>query len=206
MKGREMKSRDLPSLGVGWAVGIALAAAFALVGATVAQAQSFEVQYGEPEAPAGGLAGTSCTDVQSEDSLLNAGDVVEYRGDYSISSGASVVINDSDGTQGTFIDGRNAEISESSGVSGLRIAVTGDPINVSGSDGVLSDRVCNSIVASTGISGDAPDQGSAGSSGVLGLSALPDTGGVAVLLYLGMLLVAGAGLVHLRHRTLRGSR
>lgn len=201
-----------------------MAVAFALVWATVAQAQSFEVQYGDPEAPAGGLAGTSCMYVQSEDGLLNVGDVVEYRGDYSISPGASVVIDDSDGTLGTFIDGRNAEISEGSGGDGIKIAVTGDPTNVSGGDGVLSDKVCNSIVASTGIFGDAPGggaegllaglfgdppgqgSGDAGSSGSLGLSVLPDTGGVAVLLYLGMLSVAGGGLLLLRHRSLRGSR
>jgi LPXTG-motif cell wall-anchored protein len=106
--------------------------------------------------------------------------------------------------------------------------VTGDPINVSGGDGALSDRVCNSIVASTGIFGDGPgggtegllaglfgdppgegnagSGGSTGSSGTLGLSVLPDTGGAAVLLYLGMLLVAGGGLIVLRHRALRGSR
>ncbi|MBA4117022.1 MAG: LPXTG cell wall anchor domain-containing protein [Rubrobacter sp.] len=217
-----MKRIGLASSGVGWTAGIALAVAFALVWATVAQAQSFEVQYGDPEAPAGGLAGTSCMYVQSEDGQLNAGDIVEYRGDYSISSGASVVIDDSDDTQGTFIDGRNAEISEGSGADGIKIAVTGDPINVSGGDGVLTNKVCNSIVASTGIVGDAPGggaegllaglfgdppgQGSGGSSGSLGLSVLPDTGGVAVLLYLGMLSVAGGGLVLLRHRSLRGSR
>ena len=220
-----MKRIGIAPSGVGWAAGIALAAAFALVWATVAQAQSFEVQYGEPEAPAGGLAGTSCMYVQSEDGLLNAGDVVEYRGNYSISSGASAVIDDSDGTQGTFIDGRNAEISEGSGGDGIRIAVTGDPINVSGGDGVLSEKICNSIVASTGIFGDAsgggaegllaglfgdpPGEGSSGSegsSGTLGLSVLPETGGVAVLLYLGMLFVAGGGLIVLRHRALRGSR
>ena len=214
-----MKRIGLASSGVGWIAGIGLATAFALVWATVAQAQSFEVQYGNPEAPAGGLAGTSCMYVQSEDDLLNAGDVVEYRGDYSISSGASVVIDDSDGTQGTFIDGSNADISEGSGGDGIKIVVTGDPINVSGGDGVLSDKVCNSIVASTGIFGDAPGGGAEGllaglfgdapgegSSGTLGLSVLPDTGGVAVLLYLGMLSVAGGGLIVLRHRALRGSR
>ena len=198
-----MKSRGSASSGVRWTAGIALATAFALVWATVAQAQSFRVQYGEPEAPAGGLAGTSCMYVQSEDGLLNANDVIEYRGDYSISSGASVVVDDSDGTLGTFVDGRNAEISESRGGNGIRIAVTGDPINVSGGDGVLSDRVCNSIVASTGIVADT--QGG-GSSGTLGLSVLPDTGGMAVLLYLGMLSVAGGGLILLRHRALRSSR
>jgi len=217
--GREMKRIGLASSGVGWIAGIALATAFALVWATVAQAQSFEVQYGGAEAPAGGLAGTSCIYVQSGDGLLNDGDVVEYRGGYSISSGASVVIDDSDGSLGTFIDGRNAQISEGSGGDGIRIAVTGDPINVSGGDGVLSDRVCNSIVASTGIFGDTSGGGGAsllagllgdppggGSSGSLGLSVLPDTGGAAVLLYLGMLAVAGGGLVLLRHRAISGSR
>ena len=218
-----MKRIGLASSSGGWIAGIALAAVFALVWATVAQAQSFEVQYGSPEAPGGGLAGTACMYVQSEDGLLNSGDVVEYRGDYSISPGASVVIDDSDGTLGTFIDGTNAEISEGGGGDGIKIVVTGDPINVSGGDGVLSDKVCNSIVASTGIFGgapggggaegllaglfgDAPGEGSGGSSGTLGLSVLPDTGGAAVLLYAGMLLVAGGGLVLLRHRALRGSR
>ncbi len=198
-----MKRIGLAPSGVRWTAGIALAAAFALVWATVAQAQSFEVQYGDPEAPAGSLSGTSCVYIQSTDGLLNAGDVVEYRGDFSISPGASVVIDDSDNTLGTFIDGRNAEIPEGSGGDGIRIAVTGDPINVSGGDGVLSDKVCNSIVASTGILGDPPGEGSGGS---LGLSVLPDTGGAAILVYLGMLAIAGGGLVLLRHRALRSSR
>ncbi len=192
-----MKRIGLAPLGVGWMAGIALAAAFALVWATVAQAQSFEVQYGDPEAPAGSLSGTSCTNIQSTDGLLNAGDVVEYRGDYSISSGASVVIDDSDGTLGTFIDGRNAEISQGSGGEGIEVVMTGDPINVSGGDNVLSDKVCNSIVASTGILGDPPGEGGGGS---LGLSVLPDTGGAAILGYVGMLAVAGVGLVLLRYR------
>lgn len=190
--------------GAGWMIGFALAAAFALIGATVAQAQSFKDQYGEPVAPAGGLAGTSCIYIQSTDGLLNAGDVVEYGGDFSVSPGASVVIDDSDGTMGTFIDGRNAEISQGSGGDGIRIAVTGNPINVSGGDGVLSDMVCNSIVASTGITADSSGLGGGG---LLGLSVLPDTGGAPmILLYLGMLLVAGGGLVLLRHRALRGNR
>lgn len=213
-----MKRISVVPSGVRWMAGIALAAAFALVWATVAQAQSFEVQYGDPEAPAGSLSGTSCMYVQSTDGLLNAGDVVEYKGDYSIAKGASVVIDDSDDTLGTFIDGRNAEISQGSGGDGIKIAVTGDPINVSGGDNVLSDKVCNSIVASTGIFGstgstgifgDPPGSGggnSLGLGGSLGLSVLPDTGGVAILLYLGMFLAAGGGLVLLRHRALRSSR
>lgn len=45
----------------------------------------------------------------------------------------------------------------------------------------------------------------AASSGVAGpsLSVLPDTGGLMILLYLGVLAVAGGGLVLLRRRALR---
>lgn len=195
-----MKRTSLAPSGVGWVAGLAVAVACALLLATVAQAQSFKDQYGDPEAPSGDMSGMSCTfvQIQSEDGSFNAGDVVEYPGDFSVSDGASVVIDDSDGTLGTFIDGRNAEISETS--DGVRIAATGDPINVSGGDGVLGNMVCDSLVASTGIFGDpsGKDDG-----GILGLSVLPDTGGAAILVYLGALSIAGGGLVLLRHRALR---
>ena len=194
-----MRRTDYRSSGVVWAAWLAFALAFALcasvVAAQSANAQSAEVQYAASEPPEGGAAGTSCGRVVSEDDLLNAGDTVTYPGNFSVASGSSVVLDDADGSIGTLIDGQNAEISGDPR-GDIRIVVSGDPINVSGANGVLNDTVCESIVASTGISsGQEADPG--------GASVLPFTGGIP-LAYLGVLAL-GAGLVLLRRRY-RGSR
>jgi hypothetical protein len=212
-----------------WAAGLAFAAAAALSCTTVAHAQtSAEGQYAKPTAPSGPAAGLqSCG--AGDGGQLGAGSTIVFPGDFSIASGASVVVQDADGTQGTLIDGQNASIT---GNGGIRVEVTGDPTNVSGGDGVLNGGAgCNSIVATTGVSGNGTAGGSAsfvagtsanatsgGSAGVAGGSGgaagessgggavvgiLPDTGGASFVL-LAALAAVGTGLVILQR--LRAAR
>jgi len=189
---------------VRWAAGLALAVAAALSCATGAYAQtSAGVQYGPLAAPSGPAAGLSCSSLSSDDGLLNAGDSVVFSGDFSVASGAAVVLDDADGTQGTLIDGQNARI----GADGITIEVTGDPINVAGGNGVLNDTVCDSLVATTGVSAasEEPSEGGAAGGGpVIGL--LPDTGGASFLL-LAALAALGTGIVVVRRlRSARAGR
>ncbi len=214
-----MRKNDVARLGVGWMAGFALALALALVCATGASAQSFRGQYERPTAPSGAAAGMSCTFVESNDDVLNAGDTILYPGDVSVAQGASVILDDADGSQATLIDGQNVEITGTV-TGGIRIVVTGDPLNVAGGDGVLNDTVCDSIVASTGISGQAGvfgQTGISGQAGVFGQAAaqdssqgvsglqglLPDTGGSMLLVYVVGFALAGTGLILLRRRVLR---
>jgi hypothetical protein len=205
-----MRRVSLASIGAIGAVGLALAVVLALTWATVAQAQSQsskDAQYGEPVAPSGPAAGAMCMSVQSDDNLLNAGDTASFEGNFSVAPGASLILEDADGTQGTLIDGENAEIS--SGDDGnIEVAMTGDPLNVVGGDGVLGADVCNSVVTTTGIAaaqgtgysgGGAESAGTAsGSSAVIGV--LPDTGGPLFAALLVGFAVVGAGLAIAVHR------
>jgi len=95
-----------------------------------------------------------------------------------------------------MIDGGNAEITEGS----IIIAVTGEPANVNGGNGVLNTKGLF-VVATTGISASS-GAGSEGSSGVAGVvaSVLPETGGSLLLLSLGVLAISGAGLVLIGRR------
>jgi len=199
-----------------WVLGLALAGA-ALSWASVAEAsqRSSDAQYPLLTAESGPAAGLSCSrlDLGNDDGLFGAGDRAVFPGGFSISSGASVILDDMDGTQGTFIDGQNATIT---GSSSLTVEATGDPIGASGGDGVLSDTVCNSIVATSGISGagasgadaseagassadasgaDASETGASeeGRSSILGV--LPDTGGTSLFALLAGLAALGTGLV-----------
>lgn len=187
--------------GIAFAVAAALSCAVALAAGASAQT-SADVQYGALQASAGPAAGLSCSALESDDGLLDAGDVVTFPGDFSVASGAAVVLDDADGTQGTLIDGQNARI----GADGITIEVTGEPINVAGGDGVLNDTVCDSIVATTGVFGASagPSGGSSGSEALVGL--LPDTGGVPFLL-LAALAAIGTGVVIVgRLRSARAGR
>ena len=193
--------------GILWAVGLALVVVVALLStATTAQAQipreNDDDQYGSPSESKGPVAEKMCRAAGNQNGVFDAGDSITYPGRFTVAPGASAVIDDTDDTVGTFIDGRNAEISSDD--SGVTVAVTGAPINVSGGDGRLDDTVCESIVASTGIStglgstsGDAG--GSSAEEGPL-VSVLPSTGG-SLLVALGALAVVGTGLALLRHRT-----
>lgn len=203
-----MKRISLAHGGITWTAGVAVAMAFAFVFSTVAGAQSPGMRSMDdayPEDPsssaAGAAAGGSCLYVRSSDDLFNKGDAAGYPGAFSVAPGASLVLDDADGSLGTFIDGENAQISERRG-GGIAVAVTGNPINVGGGNGELNSTVCDSIVASTGIS--ALTGGAGGSAGGAALSVLPDTGGSALVVYLGALTVAAGGLVLLRLRALRG--
>ena len=204
-----MNRTDPSPVGINWILGLAIALAFALICASVASAQtsssagtesldSADDAYGTPQSDGGAMEDMNCSYIESDDGVLNAGDVVVYPGGFEVVQGASVTLDDADGTVGTLVDGENAQISADA--DSLTVAVTGDPINVSGGDGVMNDTVCNSIVASTGISGgDASSSEDAAAEGVL-----PDTGGPVLSIYLGLLLISVGGLALLRYRKLHG--
>lgn len=181
-----------------WVLALALALAATLFFATLANAQSpeqksAEFQYEELEAPSGPLAGIPCLGPEDADGVVGPGDVITLAGSFAVSPGASIVLQDTDGTQGTLIDGVNAEIAA---VDGIEVSVTGEPVNVVGGDKVLSD-VCDSAVASTGIAADEADDGGAV------VSVLPETGGSMTLIYAAILLFAGVGLALLRRSASR---
>lgn len=189
-----------------WAAGFAFALAVTLiivvialthVGVANAQTQPKKSgsggQYAKLVAPSGPAAGAQCGLIESADDLLNTGDLVTYSGDFSVAPGASVIVDDEDGTQGTFVDGKNAAIAGNNG--DIVIRVTGNPLNVVGGDGVLSAMVCNSIVSTTGVSGDHADEAAA-------VSVLPNTGGSMFIAYGSVLVAAGVGLALVRRRSL----
>jgi hypothetical protein len=68
--------------------------------------------------------------------VVDAGDVLSIAGnfEFAASGTVSVTVEDEDGTQGTFEDGVNAEITQQEDGS-LLITVTGDPIPVDGAGG-----------------------------------------------------------------------
>ena len=71
--------------------------------------------------------------------VVDAGDVLLIAGNFELAASGtvSVTLEDEDGTQGTFEDGVNAEITQQEDGS-LLITVTGDPIGVAGGDSVLN--------------------------------------------------------------------
>lgn len=192
--------------GISWAITLVVAVVTALVSSVVlAQAkENDDVQYKPKKSSTGAMAGATCTAAGNQNGVFDPGDSITYPGNFTVAPGASADIDDTDGTAGTFIDGKNAKISSDKG--GINVTVVGDPINVSGGDGVLNDTVCKSIVASTGISEGSADVGSSsgdagGSSGDDGplANVLPRTGG-SLLVVLGALAAVGTGLALLRHR------
>lgn len=201
-------------------VRMSLALAIALVAAmswsAVAQAQSAGDQYDEPVAPSGPAAEAQCSVFGDTDGLVNSGDTVICAGEYVIADGASVTLEDSDGTQGTFVDGQNAEITEGSIITD----VAGDPLNVVGGNGVLNTEGLF-VVATTGISaaGGAADDGATQDNGAVAgagdatasagggaeeqptsaaVGVLPDTGGPILLGLLGGAAILGGGLLAVR--------
>ena len=187
----------------GFAFALAIATVIALTHVSVANAQTqkksgSDGQYKVLVAPSGPAAGETCSDVDDNNGngLFDAGDLATFPGDFSVASGASVVIDDEDGTQGTFIDGENAEITGENG--DIVISVTGQPLNVAGGDGALGTEVCSSIVSTTGISGGYGSQD-------VSVSVLPDTGGSMFVLYGSVLVAAGVGLALVRRRFLSHS-
>jgi hypothetical protein len=128
---------------------IAYVLALVLVWATAAYAQSAADQYGTPTPPLGPAAGEPATILEDTDGVLNPGDALLIPGDFTVADGASMVLEDSDSTQGTLIDGDNAEIT--AGEEGLEVGTTGDPINVTGGNGTL-ETTGLTVAATTGIS------------------------------------------------------
>lgn len=188
--GGSMKGIFSSALGSRLILGLVLAALCAVALAAMASAQqSFEAQYGEPQSPAGPAANAQCTVTGDDDGVVNAGDPIVCAGNFSVSEGSSVVLQDSDSTQGTLIDGTNAEITEGS----LIIDVSGEPANVNGGNEVLNTDGLF-VVATTGVS----EGGGSVLSETIGL--LPDTGGPLILGALGTLAAGGLGLTLLRRR------
>lgn len=179
---------------------IALTALLLLAATSTAFAQSAKNQYGERQTPSGPVAGLSCVTLESEDDLLNAGDFVSFGSGFSVAPGASIIIEDADGTQGLLVDGDNADISEGDGGS-IDVVVTGAPTAIVGGDGAMSSAVCNSVVTTTGIS---LDEGEATEDEGTILGVLPDTGGPSLIGMLGALAVLGTGFAIFR-RTRRRS-
>jgi hypothetical protein len=81
---------------------------------------------------------------------VDAGDVLSIAGNFELAATVSVTVEDEDGTQGTFEDGVNAEITQQEDGS-LLITVTGEPIGVAGGDSVLNTTGLTGV-SSQGIS------------------------------------------------------
>ncbi len=134
-------------------------------GTQVQQAQQQQVGVqtikGEPASPSGPLAGAN-VDVRGGDdgNEIDRGDELRIKGDYEVRSGASITIEDDDGTQGTFVDGRNANIVETD--YGIRIDVTGAPIGVNGRDETLGESGDVEAVTSTDVQRDGGGSGNGG--------------------------------------------
>lgn len=131
--------------GIRWVLAFTASAMLALAWAPAAVAQQDD-QYDGTVAPSGPAAGETATVQGDEDGVVGPGDTIIIPGDFVVSEGASVTLQDSDGTQGTLIDGQNAEITEGS----IIIQVTDFPVGVVGGDGVL-DTDGLFVVATTGI-------------------------------------------------------
>jgi len=217
-------------------LGIGLAVLVSLCWSAVAHAQPADDQYAAPASPSGPATSAQCTVSGDTDGVVNAGDQVVCEGEYDVADGASVTLQDADGTQGTFVDGVNAVITEGS----IVIRVTDAPIiNAPGANGVL-DTEGLFVVATTGIAaaggaatggvvagdavaggaqaGDADAAAASGGSaavadedgsrpaGATPVGVLPDTGGMASLGILGALMLLGVGLLLARGRLSSGER
>ncbi|TCJ18869.1 hypothetical protein E0L93_05040 [Rubrobacter taiwanensis] len=152
-------------------------------------------QYAAPAPPPGPAEESQCVVPNDTDGIVNAGDVIECEGDFAVTPGASVVLQDGDGTQGTFIDGTNANISAGS----LIIEVTADPINVHGGDGVLNTEGLF-VVSVTGVAPtEAQVPTTEAEAAVLPADFLPFTGGLqGILVALSSVAFVSAGLIMLR--------
>jgi hypothetical protein len=95
------------------------------------------------------------TDATNVPGVVDNGDVLAIAGTFELAASGtvSVTVEDEDGTQGTFEDGVNAEITQEEDGS-LLITVTGDPIPVDGAGGEddVLDTAGLTGVSSEGIS------------------------------------------------------
>jgi hypothetical protein len=201
--------------------GMALAILLAIILSGAASAQSADDQYDEPVSPSGPAAGAECTSTdEAQGGQVDAGDTLVCEGDYEVADGASAVVQDSDGTQGTFVDNENAQITEGS----IVIQVTGEPMNEVGGNGVLNTD-CLFIAVTTGITGeegqndgvvecdavavdDTTQTETVQTGGVeaeaqptsAGVSVLPDTGGPVLFGILGSVALLGGVMLAIRRR------
>ncbi len=164
---------------------VALVLVLSLVWAAAAQAQSPEdrsadVQYKRLGPPSGPVAEVQ-PEVTPEGALLIEGEIC-------VVTGASVTVEDADGTRATYIDGDGASITAAE--DGL--LVSGSPKIVSGGDGAL-DTGTAVVVTSTGISEECDERAWVG-------GVLPDTAGAPLVLLAlgGMLVIAGTATAFLR--------
>jgi peptidoglycan hydrolase CwlO-like protein len=81
------------------------------------------------------------------DGVVNGGDRLRVKGDFSIQPGATVTFRDPDGTTGMAIDDLNADIR----VGSIDTTMTGPLENVSGGDGTLDATGGLEVVDTTGI-------------------------------------------------------
>jgi len=107
---------------------------------------------GAQPAPGDAVTVTNGSDAGNDATVIDSGDVLTVSGNYEVQAGASITVEDGDGTQGTFTDGVNATITAN---GELTITVTGDPTAVSGGDGTLGVEGVT-VVSTTGVS-DATD-------------------------------------------------
>jgi hypothetical protein len=169
---------------------VALVVVLSLVWTAVAQAQSpddrsADVQYKRLGPPSGPVAEVT-PEVTPEGALLIEGEIC-------VVPGASVTVEDADGTRGTYIDGEGASITPAdNGVS-----VSGNPQIVTGGDQAL-DTATAVVVASTGISEECDERAWVG-------GVLPDTAGAPLILLAlgGVLVIAGTATAFLRRPSQR---
>lgn len=166
-----------------WGPSLMVAIVLAWSGVAHAQApgdDSGDFQYDEPTPPFGPASGTPVSVLED--------DVLTFEGPFTVAAGASVTLEDTDGTRLTLVDGRNADIAGSGG----RVTVAGGTGHASGGDGALElDET--SVAATTGVSPGSP--GARHPS----VDVLPETGGGPLLtVVLGASFLAGAGLLVLR--------
>ncbi len=170
-----------------------LALILSFVWSAVAQAESHDarsadVQYKKAGSPSGPVAGTTSSPTP-EGSLL-------IEGKFCVAPGASVTAEDADRTQGTFIDGENASVTQVAG----GVLISGSPQNVAGGNQVF-DIESASVVSSTGISQQCAEQAAVG-------GVLPNTAGPSLILFAlgGVLVATGAATAFLRRYRVDGRR
>ncbi len=103
----------------------------------------------------------------AKNDIVDKNDVLKVTGDYDVKVGASITIEDSDGTQATFTDDVNAKITEVD--NGIEIEVTKEPTTVDGANNTLNINnlraVTSTDVQREGSGGNNNGGGGSGSNG-----------------------------------------
>lgn len=165
----------------------------ALPGTVWAQQDSSDFQYDSPSAAEGPMSGDPVEVEGSTGGTFESGSVLLIAGSFSVAPGASVTLEDADGTRATMIEGEGASVVQ----RGQELAVSGAPARVSGGDERLGTEGLR-VSSSTGVAaeGVAPPEEEWGS---VGIAALPATGGPLLLALLGAVAAVGAGLAIRRY-------